>query len=107
MTYDSAKQLKDAGFPQFGKGTWVSPPDILVARREDRVYQPTLSELICACGEEFVALERISNEKGIYWQAKAKNSPSIDGGTEAIGDTPEQAVAHLWLTSARYKVSVG
>ena len=98
MTYDSAKQLKDAGFPQSGKGKWVSPPDVLVVRRDDRIYQPTLSELICACGENFVALQRISNETGIYWLAKTKDNASM-GGTEASGNTPEEAVARLWLAS--------
>jgi hypothetical protein len=95
MTYESAKQLKDAGFPQSGRGSWVSPPDILVARREDRVYQPTLSELIIACGEDFVALERTSNDTGTYWQARRKDSPVAE--TEASGRTPEEAVARLWL----------
>src|SRR5437588_12025866 len=91
MTYGSARLLKDAGFPQFGKGTWVSPPESLIVRREDRVYQPTLSELIIACGEDFAALQRISNEAGTYWRAKAMAE------TEACGDTPEEAVARLWL----------
>ena len=58
MNYELAKQLSDAGFPQGGEGKWVLPPDIINARREDRVYVPTLSELIEACGSKFQALFR-------------------------------------------------
>ena len=69
MKYELAKALKDAGFPQSGKGTWTYHPDNLVTRYSDRVYDPTLSELIDACGDQEFTLVReiISGVPG--WQA--------------------------------------
>jgi hypothetical protein len=43
----------DAGFPQIGKGSLIGPPNKLVWRSGDRVYVPTLDELIEACGMNF------------------------------------------------------
>jgi hypothetical protein len=45
MTYELARELKEAGFSQGGKGHWIGPPEALTWRYDDRVYQPTLSEL--------------------------------------------------------------
>jgi hypothetical protein len=38
VNYDLAKELNDNGFPRGGKGTWITPPDKIVARAADRVY---------------------------------------------------------------------
>jgi hypothetical protein len=57
MDYPLAKALKDAGFPQEGKGRWIVDPNLIVARREDRAYIPTLEELIEACGNERIIVE--------------------------------------------------
>ena len=46
MTYELAKELKEAGFPQEGEGTYF--PDILKAG--ESVYAPPLHVLIEACG---------------------------------------------------------
>jgi hypothetical protein len=87
MDYVLAKELNDAGFPQAGDGKWVLPPDRLVARRADRIYVPTLSELIKACGEGFVRLHKVEGR----WIAG-------DGGLGVVrGATPKEAVARLWL----------
>jgi hypothetical protein len=51
VDYELAKSLMDAGFPQIGKGSSIGSPDKLVWRISDRVYVPTLEELIDACGE--------------------------------------------------------
>jgi hypothetical protein len=89
MNYELAKKLADAGFPQQGNGYWVIQPDILVARRVDRVYVPTLSELIEACGEHFIMLNQHSS-----------NSWGAVGGPhhDECGRTPVEAIARLWLT---------
>jgi hypothetical protein len=94
MNYELAKALEDAGFPQGGNGSFVAPPDKIVVRREDRVYCPTLSELIEACGEDFGMLRRISLTKWIAYVTPTYARPFYDDTT---GTTPEQAVGRLWL----------
>jgi hypothetical protein len=49
MDYELAKSLMDAGFPQIGKGRLIGSLEKLVWRSSDRVYVPTLEELIDAC----------------------------------------------------------
>lgn len=79
MKYELAKKLKEAGFPQKSpnreKDEWL-------------YYEPTLSELIEACGVEFNSLVKF----GSYWSASA-NDFELNGK----GSTPEEAVANLWL----------
>ena len=58
MDYELAKSLMDAGFPQIGKGSSIGSLDKLVWRSGDRVYVPTLEELIDACGENFGSLDK-------------------------------------------------
>ena len=95
MNYELAKQLSDAGFPQGGKGKWVLPPDTIIARRDDRIYGPTLSELIEACGSNFQALFREQDR----WTAQQELPANDPSGKFHIATavTPEDAVALLWL----------
>jgi hypothetical protein len=98
MDYELADQLKEAGFPQGGAGLWTFPPNNLVARPSDRVYVPTLSELIDACAD-LEQLQKVVNdlralEAGYKWQAVAQFN-------HTYGATPEEAVARLWLTLNR------
>ena len=95
MNYELANELKEVGFPQGGKGTWTLPPDSLVARRADRVYSPTLEELIEACGRAFRSLTWQSDGR---WDAFIYGPIDTVGGTNHIGATPTEAVARLWLT---------
>ena len=92
MTYELAKLLKDAGFSQFGKGTWTYPPDKIVTHYTDRVYDPTLSELIEACGETFDSLRRVGFTD---WQAEDRSYTG--SGPVFCGNSTEEAVARLWL----------
>lgn len=94
MTYELAKKLKEAGFPQDGKGMWYADnPN----GEGDAVYSPTLSELIEACENKLWMLERID---GVAWEAYPY--VSVGKGSE-LGKTPEEAVAKLWLTlKAKY-----
>lgn len=72
MNNELSKQLKDTGF----KGRW----------------NPTLSELIEACGDgDYFDLERW-NELDIN-----KKWLAVSLGESANGETPEIAVAKLWL----------
>jgi len=123
MEYALAKALQDAGFPQEGAGKWVGDPASIIMRRADRIYAPTLEELIAACGDEFVSLRNFRRElesfngkgkttdliigenygglKGGDWIAECTRTTSLDEGTteriSAAGHTPEGAVARLWL----------
>lgn len=95
MHYELAKALEDAGFPAGGKGSYVTHPDKIVVRREDRVYCPTLSELIEACGEKFDSLIYYPHKIGEKWKADAQLD--VGHGYSCDGSTPEIAVARLWL----------
>jgi hypothetical protein len=89
MNYKLAKELRDAGFPQGGRGTYVGPSDSLVWKSGDRVYVPTLSELIEALPKNRFSLHRV--EEG--WIAQHVEIP--DSGRFYF--SPEEAVADLWL----------
>ena len=94
MDYELAKKLKDAGFQQ----TWPKPDFVelhdaikiqeIMDKYEKDVYIPTLSELIEACGNRF---DFLANNKNGTWQASGGNI------NDQTGQTPEEAVANLWL----------
>ena len=87
MDYEVAEKLMDAGFPQVGKGSSIGPLDKLVWRSGDRVYVPTLEELIQACGENFCSLHKLHDG----WLVTANS------GQSCYAKTPAEAVARLWL----------
>jgi hypothetical protein len=87
MDYELAKSLMDAGFPQVGKGSLIGSLNKLVWRSGDRVYVPTLEELIEACGENFVSLHRQHDG----WLAYANYDQ------RCFAETAAEAVARLWL----------
>ena len=87
MDYDLAESLMDAGFPQIGKGRLIGSPNKLVWRSDDRVYVPTLEELIEACGKNFGSLDKRHGG----WLASANYDQSC------FAETPAGAVARLWL----------
>jgi hypothetical protein len=99
MKYDLAKELNDAGYRQGGKGSWTYPSDNLITRSRDRVYVPTLTELIEACGERFGSLGRDwLDDTGRFWRAIDRGrEETVPPRIEQTGDTPEEAVARLWL----------
>lgn len=150
MTYETAKKLKNAGFPQTVKaGSKVFYQDKVYIHlggghngdeglyaeqsftccldeynKEDSdldinssilnikdslvVLNPTLFEIIEACGEDFGSLELgnwIYDEKGeSFWYAHSTKKTVRKGGAKQSngvigkGPTPEVAVAALWLT---------
>lgn len=98
ISYELAKELKDAGFPRGGEGkSKVQSPGCphwgtdgyQPFSCECWIYFPTLSELIEACGVEFYRLHRIGQE--IF------TCDDVQGRHECVGATPEEAVAKLWL----------
>jgi|SRR6185369_16818238 len=94
MTYELAKQLKDAGFPQKQLKLVDAYEQAL---EKEQVYIPSLSELIEACADKFDSLCR--NRRGllghefVVWIAYHSDSATQTGD----GKTPEEAVAKLWL----------
>lgn len=104
MTYELAKKLKDAGYPQDKMGYYanfhqqVTPLTDETARAGDQIKQPSLSELIAACGDGFYDIRHRGSEidKGLEWVASTTHGmgkpPELGWGS-----TPEEAVANLWL----------
>lgn len=112
MTYELAKKLKEAGFPQYrpqhvddayssdGKGKhmwqhWTVTP-LEEFNDPDAIKIPSLSDLIAACGEGFTALLKTDEHEwkaGRPYDNDLLNSMAPTG----IGSTPEEAVAQLWL----------
>lgn len=116
MNYELAKQLKDAGFPQSGKGErlWAFPSKQLlkdndglvqkiVEEKGESIYVPTLEELIEGCGE--IVLWQIGET---FYAVKLTNEMKeqgmvdesyLDFSNEPVfeGKTPKIAVAKLYL----------
>jgi hypothetical protein len=88
ISYELAKKLKDAGFPQ---------SELARAQQKagyDYVSMPTLSTLVEACGEDFGALGRETR----WWLACGYISERGEWKNVHKGWTPEDAVARLWLS---------
>jgi hypothetical protein len=97
ISYELAKQLKEAGFPQEGNGNYHS-----AMAGEHDVYYPTLAELIDGCGNNFDYLShdpryqlRGKNGQHELWWATSWSRK------DAGGSSPEEAVARLWLALSK------
>ena len=106
MNYELAKQLKEAGFPQQGKGYWEFPrqdsPNKTSA--EVRVYVPTLEELIAACPKNIGKATFVlgSANQGKEWFACYFDFVTNRGSEfNESGSTFVEAVARLWLALPR------
>lgn len=93
LTYEDCKELKDAGFSHsdWRVISYDSYPPILAF-----CNPPTLSELIEACGLQFMSLIApcVYDENWIAWGSNYKEEGRRSKGT---GSSPEQAVKNLWL----------
>lgn len=99
ISYELAKQLKEAGWPQVPvaglKGYFEGHP---TGNNEfERYYFPTLSELIEACGKELHCLVHTTNggmdSDKEFWSA-GKDNKVLNWSN---GHSPEEAVANLYL----------
>jgi hypothetical protein len=90
MDYALAKALKDAGFVQEGRGSYVLPAEA----HQELCCFPILEELIEACGADFAMLVHEQNIR--MWSARAKG-----GADDFFGPSPAAAVARLWLARHR------
>ena len=123
MTYELAKKLMDAGFPAgedgrslcvAGLGVFDGACGLTHECNKERIYHPTLSELIDACGDGFQSLGRamparigymnsVENDydastKIQWWAHAGLGAPSLPTTEyDSSGDTPEEAVSNLWL----------
>jgi hypothetical protein len=101
MDYELAKQLKGAGFPQFGNSSfafiktengWMMSGNCEFWQHVEHVYTPTLEELIEACGKPiWIEGSTIPEFLWMAGRGKGMNTPL------GKGSTPTEAVAHLWL----------
>ena len=119
MTYEIAKQLKDAGFPQHWNSRGLGHNFICKDNKtyctypsKNRAYVPDLSSLIIMCGEGFGELVRSNNYiTKPMWLAypskgalnKSDNDCVLDCCVYEIGSTPKEAVAELWLALNKNK----
>ena len=96
MDYELAKSLMDAGFPQAGKGSFIGSLNKLVWRSGDRVYVPTLEELIEACEKTEGCDHFILEHLQLGWLAsiEAQDEQTYSGFHQS---TAKEAVARLWL----------
>lgn len=104
MTYELAKELKEAGFPQTGEHLdydrcpyMIYPDCIDDGVSQNGCYVPTLEELIEACGDGFSHLVRYYIHDKLYWEAETPKVNIIGFSCTSRCETPEEAVANLWL----------
>jgi hypothetical protein len=103
MTYELAKELKDAGFSQkqFGNAHYILDG-------KEPCFTPTLSELIEACGDNLDNIrapfgdpdDNDGSDFDIEWRAFSNRidfRTAIYTKVQGAGSTPEEAVAKLWL----------
>ncbi len=100
LSLELCKKLEAAGFP---KREGIKCKDTVSSENQDinpgwktanDVYEPDMEELIEACGENLKGLQREENG----WEACSDwgHDHQLEG--EFYGDTPEIAVANLWLS---------
>lgn len=103
MNYELAKELHDSGF-KYGAhlhraykedGTFRTLGD---KPTDNYIYEPTLEELIEACGEDFDALfshfsSILEGDENKHWRADATDRT----GYSVVGFTPQEAIARLYL----------
>ena len=98
MDYQLAKELKTAGFPYRMTEPVRSMAPI---GTNDYVTLPTLSELVEACGHKVsdFRLDRsfVGGEHSVLWTATMLLRDEKESLWQGQGNTPEEAVARLWL----------
>jgi hypothetical protein len=117
ISYELAKELKDAGFAQPNKsepfyGSYITDQDEIFQpalsqkRFVEIAYIPTLEELIGACGDGFLQLHHSPfnpvmpvppSSMPMTWQAMGGEFRGSHWSYQQSGFTPKVAVARLWL----------
>ncbi len=111
LSYKLARQLKDLGFPQKGKGekmaeVWGDEEGIT---KEVDIYIPLLEEVIDELGDDFENLVRVTDiqnkKKVVWWQAYMTEKAFSKIGISCVrdccgyecGDIPLDAVVRLYI----------
>ena len=95
MKYELAKQLKDAGFPQRWGNSQTIDGCVYDRPSKNRAHVPDLSELIAGCGDGF---HHLKQREGVDPHNKWEAGGGKDNHYALLyGDTPEEAVANIWL----------
>ncbi len=88
ITYEKAKQL-------YGKGTPFNSIIPVTEANMKYIEYPNLTQLIDACGDRFYGITRDMFERD--WIAGEDWDYDSFDGSIGYGDTPEEAVANLYL----------
>lgn len=96
ISYELALKLKEAGFPIKDR------EDCEIGNCWENGHEhcyPTLSELIEACGDRFINLERLRNNKWVCNKEECCLQCNPEGwdNYDSIGETAEEAVASLYI----------
>lgn len=96
MNYETAKRLKDAGFPQKLEGITFDDDFTEIVSIDTHSRIPSLEELIGACGSD-LELSDIdsSHPRSVCGWRAMKRGPSKN--IASCGRSPSEAVANLWL----------
>jgi hypothetical protein len=101
MTYELAKQLKNAGFPKENFQTCEGGEKCNLGIEPHYFDAPTLPELIEACGDRLEELSKTTHKgkSDQKWGAYAYQCEQCEytKSYSGYGSTPEEAVAKLWL----------
>lgn len=102
ITYELAKRLKDAGFPQHPFSAFCP----CGAKTMNDPHHPTTDELIEALGEDFSYLARvvdnredINSRKLLQWNAHGDDPENVRKVITLSGSTPREALANLYLAT--------
>jgi hypothetical protein len=85
MSPEIAKLLKTADFRPSGAGYYQE-------LRGERLYFPTLSELVDACAGHLLSVERTNQQRQVWLATALSESEGVTGASA------EEAVARLWLS---------
>lgn len=100
MEYKLALELKEAGFPQTGKGSWIGPTGLNAAYNGEwhNVYAPILEEVIEELGEDLRYLQRIENGGWVAGTYDTYESGiGLSDSNVWKGNTPLIAACNLYI----------
>ena len=98
MNYQKAKELKEAGFPQDEENlkcacnfikSGEEPTESVYDCNTERVYDPSLDELIEACGDNILRIDFLHDINEVIAYGRREDT--------GVGVETKEAVTNLWL----------